>query len=104
DGLRPDADSLYPDGPRHEARMRRSTGDQDRRRRRGREPELALRRTVPADDVRLADAAPDLLGAAPRADGVVAPDGAGALGVHRERALSRQLLVPVECRAHDAPG
>ena len=58
-----------------------------------------IRRSVQEDDVRVAHAAPDLLGAAAEADRVVAQDGAGAVGVHRQRPLSRQLLVSVERRA-----
>ena len=67
----------------------------------GRRRELALRRTVRADDVCVADAAPHLLGAAAQADRMVAQDRAGAVGVHRQRALSRQLLVSLERRARD---
>ena len=66
--------------------------------------ELALRRPVQEDDVRLADAAPDLLGPAEEADRVVAEDRARAVGVHRERRLPRQLLVPGQREAHDARG
>ena len=66
--------------------------------------ELALRRPVPEDDVRLADAAQDLLGAAEEADRVVAQDRARALGLHGQRHLPRQLLVSREGEAHDAPG
>ena len=47
--------------------------------------ELALRRPVQEDDVRLADAAQDLLGAAQEADRVVAQDRARAVGLHRQR-------------------
>ena len=56
---------------------------------------------VQEDDVRLADAAQDLLGTDEEADRVVAEDGARALGLHRQRHLSRQLLVPGE--REDAP-
>ena len=61
-------------------------GDASRPRR-----ELALRRPVQEDDVRVANAAQDLLGAAEEADRVVAQDRARAVGVHRERDLPRQL-------------
>ncbi len=61
--------------------------------------ELALRRAVQEDDVRLADAAQDLLGPAEEADRVVAEDRARAVGLHRERRLPRQLLVPGEREA-----
>ena len=61
---------------------------------RGGARELALRRAVQEDDVRLADAAPDLLGPDEEADRVVPEDRARAVGVHRERGLPRQLLVP----------
>ena len=64
--------------------------------------ELALRRPVSQDDVRLADAAPDLLGPAQEADRVVAEDRAGAVGVHRERRVPRQLLVPGAGEEEDA--
>ena len=84
--------------------LRRSARDRDRRRHGGGGRELALRRAVQEDDVRVADAAPDLLGAAAQADRVVAQDGAGAVGVHRQRHLSRQLLVPVERRAPHQAG
>jgi hypothetical protein len=76
----------------------------DRRRPRGRRGELALRRPVPADDVRLTHAAPHLLGTAAQAHRVVAQDGAGAVGLHRQRALSRQLLVPMERGAQHQTG
>ena len=59
---------------------------------------------VQEDDLRLADAAPDLLGAAAQADRVVAQDRAGAVGLHRERDLSRQFLVSPERRAQDRAG
>ena len=61
--------------------------------------ELAFRRPIRAHDVCLAHAAPDLLGAAAQAGRVVAQDRAGAVGVHRQRPLSRQLLVSRERRA-----
>ena len=48
---------------------------------------------VQEDDLRLEDAAPHLLGAAAQADRVVLEDGAGAVGVCRQRDLSRQFLV-----------
>ena len=64
--------------------------------------ELALRRAVQEDDLRLADAAQDLLGPDEEADRVVAEDGARAMGLHRQRALSRQLLVSVQRQADDA--
>ena len=65
--------------------------------------ELALRRPVQEDDVRLAHAAPHLLGPAAQADRVVAQDRAGAVGLHRQRPLSRQFLVPAQRRApHEA--
>ena len=48
------------------------------------------------------DAAPDLLGTDEEADGMVAEDRAGALGLHRERHLSRQLLVSGQGEADDA--
>ena len=51
---------------------------------------------VQEDDLRVADAAPDLLGAAAEADRVVAQDRAGAVGLHRQRDLSRQFLVSAE--------
>ena len=63
------------------------------------ERELELRRALQEDDVRLADAAQDLLGPAQGADRVVAQDGARAVGVHGERGLPRQLLVPVQRQA-----
>ena len=66
--------------------------------------ELAFRRAVQEDDVRLADAAQDLLGPDEEADRVVAEDGARAVGVHRERPLPRQLLVSVQREADDARG
>ena len=69
---------------------------------RRREGELALRRAVQEDDVRLADAAQDLLGTAEEADRVVAQDRAGAVGLRRQRDLSRQLLVSAERGAADA--
>jgi hypothetical protein len=69
---------------------------------RGGAGELALRRAVQEDDLRLADAAQDLLGPDEEADRVVAQDGAGAVGLHRERDLPRQLLVSVQAQAHDA--
>ena len=53
------------------------------------------------DDVRGADAAPHLLGPAAQADRVVAQDGAGAMGLSRQRALSRQFLVSVRRGAPD---
>ena len=62
----------------------------------GRRRELAFRRPVQEDDVRLAHAAPDLLGPAEEADRVVAENRAGAVGLHRERRLSRQLLVSAQ--------
>ena len=68
----------------------------------GGERELALRRPVQEDDVRLAHAAPDLLGTDEEADRVVAENGAGAVGLHRERHLPRQLLVSAQREAHDA--
>ena len=61
--------------------------------------ELALRRAVQEDDVRLADAAPDLLGPDEEADRVVAEDGARAVGLHRQRDLPRQLLVSAQREA-----
>ena len=64
--------------------------------------ELALHRPVPQDDVRVADAAQDLLGTAQEADRVVAEDRARAVGVHRERRLPRQLLVSGAGEADDA--
>ena len=64
--------------------------------------ELALRRPVQEDDVRLADAAQDLLGPAQEADRVVAEDRAGAVVLHRERRLPRQLLVPGAGEEEDA--
>ncbi len=64
--------------------------------------ELALRRAVQEDDVRLADAAQDLLGPDEEADRVVPEDGARAVGLHRQRHLPRQLLVSGQREAHDA--
>ena len=61
--------------------------------------ELALRRSVQEDDVRVAHAAQDLLGPAEGADRVVAEDRARAVGLHGERRLPRQLLVPGEGEA-----
>ena len=82
--------------------VRRSARDRDRRRPvRGRR-ELALRGAVQEDDVRLAHAAQDLLGPAQEADRVVAQDRARAVGVHRERRLSRQLLVSAQGEGLDA--
>ena len=66
--------------------------------------ELALRRPVQEDDVRVADAAQDLLGPAQEADRVVAEDRAGAVGLHGERGLSRQLLVSGAGEAQDGAG
>ena len=60
--------------------------------------------TVQEDDVRLADAAPDLLGPDEEADRVVPEDGTRPMGVHRERDLPRQLLVSRERAAADAGG
>ena len=93
DGLRSAVDQVHPDGARDGARLRRPARDRDRRRRQRGERELALRRPVQEDDVRVADAAQDLLGPDEEADRVVAEDGAGAVGVHRQRRLPRQLLV-----------
>ena len=89
-------------GARSRARLRRSARHRDRRRSRGRRRELALRRPVQEDDVRVADAAPDLLGAAQEADRVVAEDRARAVGVHGQRRVPRQLLVPVAGKEEDA--
>ena len=72
-------------------------GDQSRRRR-----ELALLGAVQEDDLCVADAAPNLLGPDEGADRVVAQDRPGAVGVHRERDLSRQLLVSREREAPNA--
>ncbi len=66
--------------------------------------ELALRRPVQEDDLRQPDAAQDLLGAAEEADRVVAQDRAGAVGLHGQRRVPRQLLVSGEGQAHDAQG
>ena len=49
-----------------------------------------------ADDVRVEDAAPDLLGALEEARRVEPEDGAGALVLHRQRRVPRQLLVPAQ--------
>ena len=76
--------------------LRRSARHRDRRRHGGGGRELAFRRPVQEDDVRVADAAPDLLGTDEEADRMVAEDGAGAVGLHRQRHLSRQLLVSGE--------
>ena len=94
DGHGPDVDQVHPAGARPRARdcgdprEIEIVGDEEAGAR-----ELALRRAVPQDDVRVADAAQDLLGSAEEADRVVAEDRARAVGVHRERGLSRQLLV-----------
>ena len=55
--------------------------------------ELAFRRAVQEDDLREPHAAQDLLGPAEEADRVVAEDHPGAVGVHRERAVPRHVLV-----------
>ena len=60
--------------------------------------ELALRRPVQEDDVRLAQPAPHLLGPAEEAGRVVAEDVARAVGVRRERHLPRHVLVPASTR------
>ena len=70
----------------------------------GRRRELAFRRPVQEDDVCVTDAAPHLLGAVAQADRVVAQDRAGAVGVHRQRALSRYVLVSLERRTRDRTG
>ena len=59
---------------------------------------------VQEDDLRVAHAAPHLLGAAQEADRVVAQDGAGAVGLHRQRDLSRQLLVSAQRGEADQAG
>jgi uncharacterized protein (DUF362 family) len=101
DGVRSPEHQVHPAGARRRARLRRSARDRDRRRHpRGRR-ELAFRRSVQGHDVRGAHAAPDLLGAAAQARGMVAQDVPGAVGVHRQRHLSRQFLVPVERRPAD---
>ena len=64
--------------------------------------ELAFRRPVQEDDLRLADAAQDLLGPDEEADRVVPENGARAVGLHRERDLPRQFLVPGQREADDA--
>ena len=101
DGIRSDEDQVHPDGARDGPRLRRSARHRDRRRQSAGCRELAFRRPVQEDDVRLADAAQDLLGPDEEADRVVAEDGARAVGLHRQRDLPRQLLVPGE--REDAP-
>ena len=64
--------------------------------------ELALRRPVQEDDLRLPHAAQDLLGTDEEADRVVPENGPRAVGVHRERDLPRQFLVSGQREAHDA--
>ena len=81
--------------------LRRPARDRNRRRHERGERELALRRAVQEDDLRLADAAPDLLGPVEEAARVVAEDGARAVVVHRQRALPRHVLVPDERRPDD---
>ena len=83
-------------------RMRRPARHRDRRRHGRGGGELALRRAVPQDDVRLAHAAQDLLGPPEEADRVVAEDGAGAVGVYRKRRVPRQLLVSAQGQDADA--
>ena len=82
-------------------RLRRSARDRDRRRPGRGERELAVRRPVQEDDVRLPHAAQDLLGPASQAGRMVAQDGAGALGLHRQRDLPRFVLVPGQGPADD---
>ena len=87
-----------------------SVRDRERRRRhrdRGRPAdhggELAVRRPVQEDDLRVAQPAPHLLGPAEEAARVVAQDVARALGVHRLGRVSRRVLVPdVRPRSHAA--
>ncbi len=93
DGHGSDVDQVHPHGPRARAGLRRSARHRDGRRPRGRERELAVHRAVQGDDLRGAHAAQDLLGGDAQADRVVAQDGAGAVGVHRQRDLPRQFLV-----------
>ena len=101
-GFDPLHDQVHPHGARDGPRLRRSARHRDRRRRGGRPRELALRRAVQEDDVRVADAAQDLLGPDEEADRVVPENGARAVGLHRERRLPRQLLVSDQREAHDA--
>ncbi len=77
-------------------RLRRPARYRDRRRRGRRSGELALRRPIQENDVRVAHAAPDLLGAAAQTDRVVTEDRARAVGLRGERGVSRQLLVSAE--------
>jgi glycosyltransferase involved in cell wall biosynthesis len=84
--------------------VRRPARHRDRRRPVGGGRELALRRAVQEDDVRLAHAAQDLLGADEEAHRVVPQDGAGPVGLHRERDLPRQLLVSGQREEDDARG
>src|SRR5262245_41429951 len=84
--------------------MRRSARYRNRRRYAGGGGELALRRTVPQNDVRRSDAASDLLGPAPQTGGVVAENRARALGVRGERGVSRQFLVSAQSEGTDARG
>ena len=66
--------------------------------------ELELRRAVQEDDLRLADAAQDLLGPAEGAHRVVAEDRAGTVVLHGQRHLPRFVLVPVHREDADAAG
>ena len=102
DGHGPVVDQVHPPCARARARLRRSARHRDRRRRGRRRRELAFRRAVPEDDVRRAHAAPDLLGTAAQADRVVVENSAGAMGLRRERRLSRQLLVSAQSESADA--
>ena len=92
-GFDPHKDQVHPARARAGAGLRRSARHRDCRRRRGREGELAFRRAVPEDDVRQQDAAQDLLGPAAEAARMVAQDFPCAVGIHRQRALPRHVLV-----------
>ena len=100
-GIDPLVDQVHPPRARRRARLRRPARDRDRGRRGGGPRELALHGPVQEDDLRLADAAPDLLGALEEAHRVEPEDRAGALVLHRQRRVPRQLLVPAQRRPDD---
>jgi uncharacterized protein (DUF362 family) len=95
---------VHPSGARRGARVRRSTRHRNGRRPLGRAGELALRRSIPQNDVRVPHATQDLLGEAEETHRVVAQDRPRPLGVHGQRRVPRQLLVPDQGEVHDAAG
>ena len=102
DGLRSALDPVHPSRSRARPGLRRRARDRDSGRCRRRRGALEFRRALPQDDLRVAGAAPHLLGAPQEAPRVVPQDLPRALVLPRERRLSRHVLV--QLRGEEADG